>query len=73
MASVPSLISDIQKLSFPEQERLFSYLEEILVVGLQVNQVAQEVKEFRFAKGKVCPHCNAETVSRNGKYKDKQR
>jgi hypothetical protein len=69
MASIPSLISDIQKLSLTQQEQLISYLEEILVVGSQVNQVTQEVKEFRFAKGKVCPHCNAETVSRNGKYK----
>ncbi|MGF7059600.1 transposase-like protein [Brassicibacter mesophilus] len=65
--------SDIQKVSLTEQKRLFSYLEEILVVGLQVNQVTQEVKEFRFAKGKVYPYCNAETVSRNGKYKGKQR
>lgn len=74
MASIPSLISDIQKLSLTQQEQLFSYLEEILVVGSQVNQVTQEVKEIRFAKGKVWrPHCNAGTVSRNGKYKGKQR
>ena len=73
MASIPSLISDIQKLSLTQQEQLFCYLEEILVVGSQANQVTQEVKEFRFAKGKVCPHCSAETVSRNGKYKEKQR
>lgn len=33
----------------------------------------QEIKEFRFAKGKLCPHCSAETVSRNDKYKGKQR
>ncbi|MBP2657012.1 MAG: Zn-finger DNA-binding domain protein [Firmicutes bacterium] len=32
-------------------------LEEILVLGLQVRQVEQEVKEFRFFKGKVCPLC----------------
>lgn len=70
MAYITSLISDIQKLSVTQQEQLFSYLEEILVVGLQVNQVTQEVKEFRFAKGKVCPHCNDEIVSKNGKYKE---
>ncbi|KAJ50184.1 Zn-finger DNA-binding domain protein [Clostridium tetanomorphum DSM 665] len=32
----------------------------MLVLGSQVGQVTQEVKEFRFAKGKVCPRCNAE-------------
>lgn len=73
MANIKSLISDIQKLSIYQQEQLLSYLEEILVLGSQVGKVTQEVKEFRFAKGKFCPHCNAETVSRNGKYKDKQR
>ncbi len=61
------MISDIQKLSVSQQEQLLSYLEDLLVLG------TQEVKEFRFAKGKICPHCSAETVSRNGKYKGKQR
>ena len=28
------------------------FLEEVLVLGSQVNQITQEVKEFRFAKGK---------------------
>ena len=73
MADIKSFISDIQKLSISQQEQLLSYLEELLVLGSQVGQVTQEVKEFRFAKGKVCPHCSADTVSRNGKYKGKQR
>lgn len=73
MASVNSLISDIQKISVSQQEQLLSYLEELLVLGTQVGQVTQEVKEFRFAKGKICPNCSAETVSRNGKYRGKQR
>jgi len=73
MANIKSLISDIQKLSISQQEQLLSYLEEMLVLGSQVGKVTQEVKEFRFAKGKVCPHYNAETVSRNGKYRDNQR
>ena len=61
MASVNSLISDIQKLSVSQQEQLLSYLEDLLVLGTQVGQVRQEVKEFRFAKGKIYPHCSAET------------
>lgn len=73
MANYQSLISDVDKLSVFQKEQLYSYLEEVLLLGSQVGQVTQEVKEFRFAKGKVCPYCNAETVSRNGKYKDKQR
>lgn len=49
------------------------FLEEVIVFGSQVNQITQDVKEYRFAKGKICPHCGAETVSRNGKYNGKQR
>lgn len=46
----------------------------MFVLGSQVNQITQEVKEFRFVKGKVWPSlCGAETVSRNGKYNGKQR
>ncbi len=49
MVSIPSLISDIQKLSLTQQEQVYSYLEEIVLVGSQVNQVTQGVKKFRFA------------------------
>ncbi|MCY9516376.1 IS1595 family transposase, partial [Paenibacillus apiarius] len=38
MATVNSLISDIQKLSVSQQEQLLSYLEELLVLGTQVGQ-----------------------------------
>ena len=46
-------------------------IKEILVLGSQVSQVEQEVKGFRFSKGKVCPLCSSETISRNGKYNGK--
>lgn len=41
-------------------------------MGSQVSQVTQEVQEFKFSKGKVCPLCGSETISRNGKYNCKQ-
>ncbi len=34
--------------------------------------MTKEVKEFRFSKGNVCPFYHSETVSRNGKYNNKQ-
>jgi len=64
---------NIQKLSLPQQQRIYSFLEEMIVLGSQVNQITQDVKEYRLAKGKICPHCGAKTVSRNGKYNGKQR
>ena len=73
MPSIKSILTDIQTLPLGQIEELLSYLEEFLVLGSQVGQVCEEVKEFRFAKGKVCPHCNSELISRNGKYNGKQR
>lgn len=32
---------------------------------LLLSHVTQEVKEFRFAKGKICLHCNAKLVEIN--------
>jgi len=73
MPSVNTIISDIQTLTLSQQEELLSYLEEFLVLGSQVDQISEEVKKFRFSKGKICPFCSCEIISRNGKYNDKQR
>lgn len=73
MSSIKSILTDIQTLALGQVEELLAYLEEFLVLGSQVGQVCEEVKEFRFSKGKVCPHCNSELISRNGKYNGKQR
>ena len=73
MSNVKSILNDIEKLPLHQKEEILSTLEEILVLGSQVSQVEQEVKEFRFSKGKVCPICGSETISRNGKYNGKQR
>ena len=73
MPSIKSILTDIQTLPLNQVEQLLSYLEEFLVLGSQVGEVCEEVKEFRFSKGKVCPHCSSELISRNGKYNGKQR
>lgn len=73
MPNVKSILNDIEKLPLHQKEQILSTLKEILVLGSQVSQVEQEVKEFRFSKGKVCPICSSENISRNGKYNGKQR
>ena len=72
MANVSSILSDIKTLSQYQQEELLSHFEEYLVLGAQVGQVTKEVKEFRFSKVTICPHCGGEKVLRNGKYNGKQ-
>ncbi len=67
MAYSNTIIEQIKRLPLHQQQHIYSFLEEVPVLCSQVSQVTQDVKEFRFAKGKVCPYCGAETVSRNGK------
>ncbi len=66
MPNVKSILNDIEKLPLHQKEQILSTLEEMVILGSQVCQVEQEVKEFRFSKGKVCPLCGSETISRNG-------
>lgn len=73
MANVSSILSEIKSLSLYQQEQILLHLEEHLILGSQVTQVTKEVKEMRFSKGKICPHCKGEDILRNGKYNGKQR
>lgn len=43
------------------------------MLGSFATEVANEVKENRFSRGEACPHCGHDEVSRNEKYKEKQR
>ena len=73
MPSVESIIKNIQTLGTTGQEEVLNYLEEVIVLGSFVTEVTDEVKENRFSRGKVCPHCEHDKVSRNGKSNNKQR
>ncbi|GIM28564.1 transposase [Clostridium polyendosporum] len=73
MPQIKSLISYIEKLSSQEQDQLMCYLEEILTLDKRADQITEEVMESRFSRGKICPHCNSNTISKNGKYNGKQR
>jgi len=55
------------------QRSIFSFLEEIMVLNSNAFEITTEVKENRFSKGKVCPHCKSTGVSRDGKHQGKQR
>lgn len=73
MPNVESILLEIEKLPTIEQENILSILEEVLLFGSHVGRISQEVMESRFSKGKVCPHCGEDSISRNGKYNGKQR
>lgn len=73
MPTYNTVITDLQTLDPAEQEWVLNYLEQVLILGPQVAEVTEEIKENRFSRGKVCPHCSHEEVTRNGKYNGKQR
>jgi hypothetical protein len=52
MPNVKSILNDIEKLPLHQKEQILSTLEEILVLGSQVRQVEQEVKNLDFLRGK---------------------
>lgn len=66
-----SIIKYLLTLNENEQQKVFNFLEEKLIIGSLSIQIKDGVKENRFASGKVCPHCQNNEVSRNGKYNDK--
>lgn len=68
-----SLKKDIEALGIAGKEEILQYLEEVFVLGSFATEVTNEVKENRFSRGKACPHCGHDEVSRNGKYHGKQR
>lgn len=73
MPTVESVKKDIEALGTAGKEEILQYLEEVFVLGSFATEVTNEVKENRFSRGKVCPHCEHDEVSRNGKYNGKQR
>lgn len=53
MPSIKSILTDIQTLPLGQGEELLAYLEEFIVLGSQIGQVCEKVKELRFSKVKV--------------------
>jgi len=64
---------DLEVLGTTGQEEILAYLEEVIILGSFTTEVTNEVKENRFSKGKVCPCCWHDKVSRYGKFNGKQR
>lgn len=63
----------MQALGQEERETLFNCLEEVHVPPSIGDEIADNVKGNRFFRGKACPHCKLDPISRNGKYNGTQR
>lgn len=73
MPSVESVKKALEALDITGQEQILNYLEEVIVLGSYATEVTNEVKENRFSRGKICPFCGHDEISRNGKFNGKQR
>lgn len=73
MPIIESIKRDISSLGHTDKEAIMNYLEEVITFGAVSKEITNTVKESRFSKGKGCPYCSHEEVSRFGKYKNKQR
>lgn len=73
MSTYEMVLAYASKLNEDELEVLLESLEELLVLGSFTSEIDNNVKETRFANGKLCPHCGGHHICRNGKYNGKQR
>jgi transposase-like protein len=73
MTTINSILSDINELSDNEKEILLTAIEEVLIFGSYSFEIESDVKEQRFNKGEVCPHCGKHNICKYGKPQGKQR
>lgn len=73
MVNVDNLVTIFEGLNNYEQQIFYSIIQEKHMLNINSAELSTTIKENRFSQGKVCPHCKSEDVSRNGKYKNRQR
>lgn len=69
------LYEDFDALSQGEKLALFEAIKDTLFPEprLQLDKVAEEVRDSRFSTGLACVHCGSKAVKRNGTYRSRQR
>lgn len=55
-----------------EQLKIYNALKRLLFPN-EEKRFIQDLRESKFSKGLICPHCNSENVIKHGKYNGKQR
>lgn len=72
ITGIDSIINQIDTIKVSAESLIYHILEECRTNRGYVSDITNEVKENRFSKGKCCPHCESDSVCRNGKYNGKQ-
>ena len=71
MQRVNNVIQQVSQLNTYEQEKVFDFLKTVLMSNGITNSIDEEIAENRFNKGKCCPFCNHDKISKYGKYHGK--
>ena len=71
MPRVNNVIQQVSQLNTYEQEKVFDFLKTVLMSNGITNSINEEIAENRFNKGKCCPFCNHDKISKYGKYHGK--
>ncbi len=68
MPTIESIKKDINSLGYADKEEILNYLEEVITFGAVSKEITKNIKESRFSKGKTCPYCSHEEISRYGRW-----
>ena len=71
MPRVNNVIQQVSQLNTYEQGKVFDFLKTVLMSNGITNSIDEEIAENRFNKGKCCPFCNHDKISKYGKYHGK--
>ena len=66
MPRVNNVIQQVSQLNTYEQEKVFEFLKTVLMSNGITNSIDEEIAKNRFNKGKCCPFCNHDKISKYG-------
>ena len=66
MPRVNNVIQQVSQLNTYEQEKVFDFLKTVLMSNGITNSIDEEIAENTFNKGKCCPFCSHDKISKYG-------
>ncbi len=69
MSRVNNVLRDISQFNTYEKTQVLEFLKTVLLSNDVSGSVNDEIAENRFSKGKSCPYCNHNKVSKNYIYR----
>lgn len=69
MSRVNNVLREISQFNTYKKTQVLEFLKTVLLSSDVSNSVNDEISEKRFSKGKSCPYCNHNKISKNGIYR----